>query len=654
MQDLTTLMLLEKFKRRIEQVEKSSAEKGNEGPQGPKGDKGADGKQGPKGPKGPEGPKGPKGPEGPKGSEGKEGTDGEDGVGITNAYTAADGELVLVLSNGDEISVELPVGDDPQGNTVVLSQGGSGGSGDGNVDLSGYVKRPVAALRDGKWLMYRELPDGTKEWTPATTDLIETNPGILFRDAKGRFKSVDVPDLKNQLEVNRWLLEQIEGLVSIDSVPPSAPTGGSFWFDNSEEVMQLFMFHEDSDAWVPVAPPTTLEGRVSTGEATQQAIIDQIEKSLDDQEKIVAKVEELSITKGVIARYVVKGTEINVATRNGELYVNAPKAADVAYLSFAPFDANGQVTKPASPDDIIEFVELTGSRNAGEITRYKVISGTYNALTVEYLSGTNDFEVGEAEEVFVYPQNQAGVSQEYVDKNFLPLTGGTLTSSLKFNRGNKASSQFNITPNSGTPDVNLYSLLDGQTRFRTSHTENEGDHVGSHIVLDPAGGVPETRIYNVVTPTKADMAASKEYVDNSVGSSTTVKLDIWKYMGWNYDKTLLKDGEFCSKEFQDYVEIYLARNNSRGEWYHPTLANSTDEYSYQVTGSGGIGLPMTITDKAGKNQFFAEPKKFVFNSGSTNYTMIEAVKVRRPLDRLGTNTDYMLNIPGLIGPVAGW
>ena len=63
---------------------------------------------------------------------------------------------------------------------------------------------------------------------------------------------------------------------------------------------------------------------------------------------------------------------------------------------------------------------------------------------------------------------------------------------------------------------------------------------------------------------------------------------------------------------------------------------------------------MTITDKAGKNQFFAEPKKFVFNSGSTNYTMIEAVKVRRPLDRLGTNTDYMLNIPGLIGPVAGW
>jgi len=45
-----------------------------------------------------------------------------------------------------------------------------------------------------------------------------------------------------------------------------------------------------------------------------------------------------------------------------------------------------------------------------------VVSGDYNALTVEYLSGTNNFEVDEAEEVYVYPQNQAGASQEYVDQ----------------------------------------------------------------------------------------------------------------------------------------------------------------------------------------------------------------------------------------------
>ena len=114
--------------------------------------------------------------------------------------------------------------------------------------------------------------------------------------------------------------------------------------------MQLFVWHEDSDAWIPVAPPTTLEGRVTTGEATQQAIIDKIQESLDDQAKIVAKIEELSVTKGAVSRYTVKGTEINVATRNGELYVNSPNAVDVTYISFAPFDSNGQATKPANPD----------------------------------------------------------------------------------------------------------------------------------------------------------------------------------------------------------------------------------------------------------------------------------------------------------------
>ena len=46
-----------------------------------------------------------------------------------------------------------------------------------------------------------------------TTDQVATNPDVLFRDAKGRFKSTEnVPDLKNQMEVNRWFLGQIEGI----------------------------------------------------------------------------------------------------------------------------------------------------------------------------------------------------------------------------------------------------------------------------------------------------------------------------------------------------------------------------------------------------------------------------------------------------------
>ena len=53
-----------------------------------------------------------------------------------------------------------------------------------------------------------------------TTDQVNTNPDVMFRDSKGRFKNTDtVPDLKNQLEVNRWFLEQIESIEGLADAP---------------------------------------------------------------------------------------------------------------------------------------------------------------------------------------------------------------------------------------------------------------------------------------------------------------------------------------------------------------------------------------------------------------------------------------------------
>jgi hypothetical protein len=175
------MMLLEKFKRRLERVEQREAKEVKDGAQGPKGDKGADGKQGPKGPAGPSGPRGSEGPSGPKGSEGPKGEDGEAGLGIVDAYTAADGDLVFVLSDESEVSVHMPLSTDENGQTIVYSQGGGSGGEGGSMG-------------------------------PVTTSMVVTEPDVLFRDAKGRFKSVTVPDLKNQLEVNRWFVEQLESL----------------------------------------------------------------------------------------------------------------------------------------------------------------------------------------------------------------------------------------------------------------------------------------------------------------------------------------------------------------------------------------------------------------------------------------------------------
>ena len=183
--ELTTLVLLEKFKQRLAKIEARGSTDGKDGAQGPKGDTGPAGKQGPKGPVGPQGPKGP---EGPKGAEGTEGADGESGVGIVDVYASADGDLVFVMSDESEVSVQMPLSTDENGQTIMYSQGGGSGGEGGTTG-------------------------------PITTSMVATEPGVMFRDAKGRFKAVTVPDLKNQLEVNRWLLEQIElNTDSIDNI----------------------------------------------------------------------------------------------------------------------------------------------------------------------------------------------------------------------------------------------------------------------------------------------------------------------------------------------------------------------------------------------------------------------------------------------------
>lgn len=113
------------------------------------------------------------------------------------------------------------------------------------------------------------------------------------------------------------------------------------------------------------------------------------------------------------------------------------------------------------------------------------------------------------------------VDLDVLDERYLRLTGGTLQSSLKIQRGEeKTHAQYKISPNGGTDyATNIYNY-EGQMRFRTSHTESDGDAKGSHIVLDPDvagdGANPVTKIWKVVTPTSGDMAANRDYVDDAL------------------------------------------------------------------------------------------------------------------------------------------
>ena len=217
-----------------------------------------------------------------------------------------------------------------------------------------------------------------------------------------------------------------------------------------------------------------LDGRVSRGESAQMQIATQV---IDNKNAI----DELRITKGSVSKYVVKQVNVGVATRNGELIVDNAMATDVTFISFAPFDVNGQSTKPIQTGDIIEFIEAA-ARNIGDVTRYRVKDApNQQSVSVEYLAGNNDFVIDEPEECYIYPQNEETASVEYADAQDA-LLQDQVNNKVNLSGTNEITSPWKIKTDSKT--------------YISANTD-------------------ELKLYHVADPTNQDdgWAANKGYVD---------------------------------------------------------------------------------------------------------------------------------------------
>ncbi len=196
-----------------------------EGPQGKEGKAGAAGERGAKGDTGPagkQGPKGGNGKQGKAGKDGKDGQDGTDGVGIANIEQDVDDAIVVTMTDGETYTIEMPLNERREVHYKVGGGGSSSGS-EGTVDLSNYVQKPTT---DTAWMVYKK---GTG-WAPVTTDLVATNPDVIFRDTKGRFKSTkELEGLTNQLEVNRYFADQFEAIGDASQLLTDAPADGKYY-----------------------------------------------------------------------------------------------------------------------------------------------------------------------------------------------------------------------------------------------------------------------------------------------------------------------------------------------------------------------------------------------------------------------------------------
>jgi hypothetical protein len=111
-----------KLRKQVKELSQNTAEvKKLEGPQGPKGEKGDAGRDGKPGKDGKDGLSGR------DGRDGADGKDGKDGVSVTDANIAADGSLVITLSDGSEVDAG-PILTDVKASVIHNLSGGGGGS----------------------------------------------------------------------------------------------------------------------------------------------------------------------------------------------------------------------------------------------------------------------------------------------------------------------------------------------------------------------------------------------------------------------------------------------------------------------------------------------------------------------------------------------
>ena len=338
--------------------------------------------------------------------------------------------------------------------------------------------------QDGNPVEVVGLRDGENVRAPLTTDLIETNPGITFRNSKGQFASPDpgVTELTNQLKVNRYLYDRmLERGVTIDVAPPDIYADGTFWFCNLESSMQLFVYHEESDAWIPVAPPATISDRVAAGEETQAGLVEAVGELETKVTALEGAVGEHSLIFNP-DRTTPRAGEF-VTKDGGNQVVNT--LSDAAIIHIAPEDRNGG---SIAIDRITE----------GDVMRLSDISGVTAEVKIKSNLGGGAYEMeklfGDLDRLSQYPYDfnlfssfdpQGLATVDYVDerdKTKIGITG--------------------------------WQNLDRESEWQLRQVDS-GNVVRGFLTINDGA----MNVSHVVTPTKDDDAATKEYVDQAIASA---------------------------------------------------------------------------------------------------------------------------------------
>jgi len=536
--------------------------------------------------------------------------------------------------------------------------------------------RNIEKINENFEELYSREGSGGGDVGEITTDQVNTNPDVLFRDSKGRFKSTDnVPKLNNQLEVNRWFLEQIEGIEAGEGAPGISE---SLWtsevneegktvvtlsdIDNSTNFNNFDIEYDKDDPRCSLKVNNIEFNRIYGGDIDLREALhgtgtlnaDWVKSSTVEGDQVYAKagvaLEQVTIG-GILVSENSPGGPPSVFTdeeiaearktqlalqvvnpNNLETSVEIDKDGTIRAKAFTDLEGNGIVSGKDGVDgkDGVNGKDGADGKDGDPGTDGDSFFQDIGNNTVEYF-GDQLWVTSLKDPFFIGAKIGSDAS----------FTGTVQATDFLDANGNS------IVGVSGAADMSN-CLLKNSSNDVTTGFRIKGD---SGTYVSTSGN--ELALYHLKEPADTHHAATKGYVDAQTAAleSSAIKLDLWTYSAG--EASALTDGQFTVREEANGIfKVYMAQKNAQGSYYHPALS-STDQYYHEFVSGDQKGPPMSITSKTSKCTHFAMPTKVYFNNGTSKYTRLEC-KYHRTNYSLTAGDKYMLNIPGLMNPVFGW
>tara|TARA_R110001592_G_scaffold4410_1_gene24915 strand:+ start:680 stop:2563 length:1884 start_codon:yes stop_codon:yes gene_type:complete len=280
-------------------------------------------------------------------------------------------------------------------------------------------------------------------------------------------------------------------VVTISTESPANPNDGDLWFDSSEDSLTLFIYYEASSAWVPAAPPSTLEGRIEEGEETQREILQDLDQAKTDIINNTQNHLDLSEKVDALEGVTTAGNwtaNTSSSARPGDFllykadFTAATVWADATSIGIQPVDADG-ISHSFGPA-IDDTIRLRYDKGDVSLATYKIEEILNNGwFKVRLTSEIGVPQDGDVYNVEFLPSFDPTVyaTMTYVDNQDdkkLDLTGGTLTGTLR----NSASIITDTSLVTNTAGTNYYGFLlkdkeTGSVRLGISHPSASADAI---------------------------------------------------------------------------------------------------------------------------------------------------------------------------------